>query len=255
MGNYNAHGPELLKAAEVGNTADVRKWIEKGADPCSRRPTSEWNRLFVYAPNASALSMATRNGHVDTVKVLLELGGGGLIPTDDFDILQFARSPEMIETLISAGASVNACDTHGKTPLHWHTEVTGGWAHGGGLEAIKLLVSHGAIVDCGQQSALMQACEEGDLEIFNFLLASGANIHYETEYSYTCQDFVRHGVNWNVSPPEGPRAEEKSAIMAVLDKAGVRGVCLDQNQTFKGQDVSARDAREWLNANPQYSKR
>jgi|EP00927_Polykrikos_kofoidii_P051267 ankyrin repeat protein len=246
MGNSNKHGANLLSAASDGKTDDVRNWIQQGADPCSRMPA---NPKFGFAncPNYSALRLATSAGHVDTVSALLELGGGALIPTDDYDILRVARNSEIIRVLVHAGASVNAVWSDGKTPLHERTVE-------GGLDQIKVLVELGAVVDCGNESALMLACKDGELEIFKFLLDSGANIHYENSYSYTAQDFVRQSIT--LGRNVGSREDEKKAIQAVLDEASVRGVCLDQMATFRGSPLhNFREASEWMEGNPMFGKR
>ena len=80
------------------------------------------------------------------------------------------RHLNIVKTLIRAGASVEARDKHGFTPL-------GHAASDGNLEAVEFLIKSGANVNrrSAAGSPLHSACAWGQLKIVKVLLAHGAN--------------------------------------------------------------------------------
>ncbi len=60
----------LIKAARLGQAAEVRKLTEAGADVNARRNTE----------GATALHLAAYGGHLEVVKILVEVGNAELNP-------------------------------------------------------------------------------------------------------------------------------------------------------------------------------
>jgi ankyrin repeat protein len=89
----------LLNAAGGGDTRSVVEILQQGVDANASFPIT----------GTRALMIAAAQGHVDTVRALLD-----------------------------AGADVNAADVTGWTPLH-------AAAYNGDLQIVKLLLGHGAI--------------------------------------------------------------------------------------------------------------
>ena len=87
----------------------------------------------------------------------------------------FGHDPQLIRTLIRAGANPNAANAAGDTPLHWAATFSDS------PEVLTALIDGGADKDrialCGW-SALSAACENTrDLQIVAALVTSGANVN------------------------------------------------------------------------------
>ncbi|KAI8966064.1 putative ankyrin repeat protein [Daldinia sp. FL1419] len=137
--------PLLTVAAGIGLAECVRILLHHGAD------------INADPDAGTALYAAIERGHVDVARVLLEHD-----PKPNMDV----TPPGRMMPLIAAISSRNA-------------------------ELVSLLIEHGAQVDCIDpslpfyQTPLSWACTHGDLDIVKILLASGANINYTGETSYS----------------------------------------------------------------------
>ena len=103
----------------------------------------DWTPLFT----------ASRRGHVDVARVLLEYG-----------------------------ADINAQDIHGQTPLHWPSQE-------GHLEVVQLLLEHGATLNVqarhNNQTPLHLASKYGWLEVVRLLLDHGADVQVRNQGGLT----------------------------------------------------------------------
>jgi ankyrin repeat protein len=128
---YGDLDSDLLEAAKAGDTAEVKKLLEKGADVSAR---SEHG--------ATALMIAAGGGHVEVVETLIAEGAyaeGG----EGASALMLAAGEdhaEVVKTLIAEGADVNARTGDGVTVLMW-------MAGGGHAEVVKTLIAKGADVN------------------------------------------------------------------------------------------------------------
>jgi len=121
----------------------------------------------------------------------------------------------MAEALLAAGATVNSADEYGETPVtlaaangdavllprllaaggnargaRWNGETALMIAAGAGsLDAVRLLVRHGADVNAaeprGRQTALMWAAAEGHNDVVAGLVEMGANVNAATRTGFT----------------------------------------------------------------------
>lgn len=203
----NADSP-LQAAVRAGDTTMLELLLEAGAvvdfprgDELGRKKTAlsiaaEVNNpdlvarlLSVMPPDVAlehapvALQWATENQNVDIVRQLLQLhpdlnSATSLGPYEEcVTLLQTAAANgnlEILEMLLAEGADVNLNPSEGreKTALQWASEQ-------GDLAAVKLLLTAGAEVDATGMTAppLLLAIRGGHVEVFDHLLAAGADIH------------------------------------------------------------------------------
>ncbi len=162
---FSFDSPALVAVAGDANVAMVDTLLEFGADP--NRKSSWWAGGFhpLYAasgaiaerlleagavPDACAAAQLDR---IDLLRTILrddpsrvhERGGDGQTP------LHFARSREVVDVLLAAGADPDARDVdHRSTPAEW---MLGGMG-GSRVEAARYLVERGATADIFMAAAL-----------------------------------------------------------------------------------------------------
>jgi hypothetical protein len=91
----------------------------------------------------------------------------------------YTRNDEILQLLLAAGADANAKGTSGDLELpDWFYTPLWRAAHDGRLASVRLLVEHGADIDYrdpdGCNQALKTAAENGQREVCEYLLTSGA---------------------------------------------------------------------------------
>ena len=154
----------LMKASEEGQLECVKVLLEFGAlvdlPPAEDGDDEEW----FYRSNA--IYLATKKGHFDIVKLLLE--------TDpEAELNHFSYRPLYV-----------ACRQ-------------------GHLEVAKLLVEHGAELQDDQDeygtNALMEACKSGNAELVEYLISKGANVNDENKHN-------PHGADVNLTDLHGNSA-------------------------------------------------
>lgn len=180
---------ELHRAAEKGNTDEVKRLIEAGVAVDVRATGSR----------ATPLHFAARDGHYAVAKLLMELGADVNAQTEygNTPLHLTARSRlgecanpwrgdsvgltkdhlAVAELLLESGASVDARNREGTTPLQ-------GAAACNDVRIAALLIDHGANVDSrgSQYSVLDQAIYWGP-EVAMLLVASGAEVNTFVPYS------------------------------------------------------------------------
>lgn len=160
----------LHYAADRGYTLLVNQLISRGADATLLTKT-HW----------SPLALALDNGHYNTSKVLLSYGVDITSHRGDnwpvLDIVSEAGNVNLIKLLLQHGI----CPSHrlgsgGRGPLHKASR-------GGHLEAVKLLVEHGADAEAAAEDGttpLMEAVRGGNMDVCKFLLTLGVNSNAQT---------------------------------------------------------------------------
>jgi ankyrin repeat protein len=117
----------MLNAAAVGDVVTIRRLVAEGAD--------------VNVPGDRALHVAALNGHVDAVRVLMELGADKeASAADGGRPLHMAAQHghvAVVKTLVELGADKEASTGNGAKPLH-------AAAYAGQVAVVKALVELGA---------------------------------------------------------------------------------------------------------------
>jgi ankyrin repeat protein len=158
---------KVVEAVKAGNRTAAIGLIQQKAD--------------VNTPEAdgtTALSWAVRQGDADLTDRLLRAGADvkaanryGVTP---LYLASLNGDAATIEKLLNAGADANAAVTEGETAL-----MTA--ARSGHVDAARVLIAHGAVVDAREQwrgqTALMWAAAEGHPDMIRELAAHGADVN------------------------------------------------------------------------------
>ena len=172
----------ILDAAFWGDLQRVQALLAQ--DPSLAKARSPGDH---YETGVTALHLAACGGHLEVARALVEAGAGVNAIAKDGSPLSMAvweGKRELVVFLLQAGADSGACAANGETALH-------AAAYKGDLEAARLLIAHGAPVNCRTtcgttdlfvtsppvcgESPLHLAAAYGHREIVELLLASGAD--------------------------------------------------------------------------------
>ncbi len=187
-------GDELIKIldAEDIDEIDEKTAIELIKDGANL----EKKDTFGY----TALIWASRNGHVEVVKALLDAGAKvNEKNNDSYTALIWASKKghvEVVEALLDAGAKVNEKTLICETALMKASKK-------GHVEVVKTLISRGAKVDEKDNegyTALIKASIYGKVEVVEALLSMGAkvdekDIDGKTAIDYTVNDKIKKLLN------------------------------------------------------------
>lgn len=259
----------LMVAARHGHTDVVNLLIERGANVAAQTRVGETPKFRLPSSNSgskgagiirggwpergerdptpgakTALLYASREGHLEIVKALLDAGANiEQADADGVTPLLMAVLNEQLKVatwLIEKGANVNATDWYGQTPLFAAVDVRNldvpgptrdnGVDREAALQLIELLVSRGANlnartreyppqrrwitrlgslswVDFTGQTPFLRAALAGDVKVMRLLVEAGADPNIATDNG-TTPLMAAAGVNWTVSQTfdEGPAA-------------------------------------------------
>lgn len=160
----------LPKAASEGRTSDVQRLLMQG-----HNIESTGSRAVVDTPSfedTTALYRAARNGHFETVHLLLRHGANPNVRRKDgkslMGLLATDGELELIRLLLEYGAD---CQKQGALPQA---------ALFGHIALIQLLLNYGAdINEVDKQTALYRASSKGYSDIVDLLLREGADTSFE----------------------------------------------------------------------------
>uniref|UniRef100_A0A336L5G5 CSON003381 protein n=1 Tax=Culicoides sonorensis TaxID=179676 RepID=A0A336L5G5_CULSO len=170
----------LMEASMDGHVEVARLLLDSGAQV--NMPTDSFE---------SPLTLAACGGHVDLAMLLIERGANIEEVNDEgyTPLMEAAREghEEMVALLLSQGANINA-----QTEETQETALTLACC-GGFLEVADYLIKHGADIELGASTPLMEAAQEGHIELVRFLLDNNANVHAQTQtgdtaLAYACEN-------------------------------------------------------------------
>ncbi|XP_060527199.1 ankyrin repeat domain-containing protein 17-like isoform X2 [Cylas formicarius] len=214
----NTHSNEFKESALTlacykGHLDMVRFLLEAGAD--QEHKTDEMH---------TALMEASMDGHVEVARLLLDSGAQVNMPTDSFEspltLAACGGHVDLAMLLIERGANIEEVNDEGYTPLmeaarEGHEEMVhlllGQGANinaqtdetqetaltlaccGGFTEVADILLKGGANIELGASTPLMEAAQEGHLDLVRFLLEYGANVNAvtqtnDTALTYACEN-------------------------------------------------------------------
>jgi ankyrin repeat protein len=163
--NDDLMGTALTKAASVGDLANIRNLVEKGADV---------NEKIKDGTGRTALIKAAEKGHIDIVRYLIGKGADVNYKADmsgDTALEDAAAGGyiDVVGLLIEKGALVN---NGGVTPLIAAAEK-------GHTDVVRFLIEKGADINAnsGNGTALMASAAGGYMDIVQLLLKKGANVN------------------------------------------------------------------------------
>ena len=126
----------------------------------------------------SPLTLAACGGHVELAMLLLERGANIEEVNDEgyTPLMEAAREghEEMVALLLSQGADINA-----QTEETQETALTLACC-GGFLDVADFLIKAGADIELGASTPLMEAAQEGHLELVKYLLEARADVNAQT---------------------------------------------------------------------------
>ena len=196
--------------------------------------------------NVTALMIACDNGNIDIINILMSV-----VDADGDTCLHKAvgRScgKEVLQTMVDHGVNVNAANTDNITALmiacdkgdvdainvllkagaETNIAETNGCLHKAVIancdkQTVQTIIDHGADVDAinkDNETALLIACMNGQIDAINVLLEAGADTNITDTYGHTC---LHKAVNANCG---------KQAVQAITDHGADVNATNDKSQT------------------------
>ena len=203
-------------ADEVGSKEALQFIIDHGADVNAKNKQ-----------NRTALMLASKKGNIDGINVLLKAGANqAIVDVDGNTWLHYAAgefgSKETLQVIIDHGADVNAKNKQNITALmlaSWKRNTDGivllqvganqaivdlygnTWLHYaasgvGEKEALQVIIDHGADVNAKNKlnhTALMLASGNGNVDVMNMLIKTGADPDIEDANGNTWLHYAMYG--------------------------------------------------------------
>ncbi|KAK9744180.1 Ankyrin repeats (3 copies) [Popillia japonica] len=229
----------LMEASMDGHVEVARLLLDSGAQV--NMPTDSFE---------SPLTLAACGGHVDLAMLLIERGANIEEVNDEgyTPLMEAAREghEEMVALLLSQGANINA-----QTDETQETALTLACC-GGFTEVADFLIKAGAHIERGASTPLMEAAQEGHMELVKYLLENNADVHAQTQtgdtaLTYACENghtdvadlLLQYGADLDLLLQYGADLEHESeGGRTPLMKACRAGhLCTVQFLISKGADV------------------
>ncbi|XP_070582828.1 ankyrin repeat domain-containing protein 17 isoform X6 [Erythrolamprus reginae] len=268
----NTHSNEFKESALTlacykGHLEMVRFLLEAGAD--QEHKTDEMH---------TALMEACMDGHVEVARLLLDSGAQVNMPADSFEspltLAACGGHVELATLLIERGANLEEVNDEGYTPLmeaarEGHEEMVelllGQGANinaqteetqetaltlaccGGFLEVTDILIKAGADIELGCSTPLMEAAQEGHLELVKYLLAAAANVLAatatgDTALTYACENGHTDVADVLLQADADLEHESEGGRTPLMKAARAGHVCTVQFLISKGANVNRTTA-------------
>lgn len=180
---------DFFIALRNGNAAEVKVWLNKGADANILDERGE-----------TPLMLAVRfDDNVEVVRLLLRARAKTYLrsPYGETALMLAVYNgfPKSVAALLSGGTDISETNRQGWTPLIYA-------AYAGHTDIAALLLSHGAPADSisgNGLTALMLAARNGHLDTVRLLLAKGADRMRKSDTGLTAKDFALKAGNTDIA--------------------------------------------------------
>ncbi|MEQ2165723.1 Ankyrin repeat domain-containing protein 50, partial [Goodea atripinnis] len=185
-----------------------------------------------------ALHLVNSNLQIEPYNLALWMVWNGT-PTKDSLSTSIPREQEVLQLLVKAGAHVNNEDDHASCIVQQALERE---------DSIRTLLDNGASVnqcDSSGRTLLANAAYSGNLDVVNLLISRGANMELEDNHGQTAltlaarQGHTKHGAEVNKADNEGRTALIAAAYMGHRE---IVEHLLDHGAEVNHQDVDGRTA-------------
>ncbi|EPB80410.1 hypothetical protein ANCCEY_00507 [Ancylostoma ceylanicum] len=192
----------VFNAASAGNLRRLKVFLDG-------RTSRAWldSCLNSTENDKIPLVIASRNGHIDVVRYLLDKGADpNVVGTVSFDGETIHGAPalwaasaagkfDVVRLLVEeAGANINQTTNTSSTPLR-------GACYDGHLEIVKYLVEHGADIEVANQhghTSLMIAAYRQKVDVVKYLISCGADVNRSSKKGNTAMHDAVEGENLEV---------------------------------------------------------
>jgi ankyrin repeat protein len=192
----------LMTAAAMGNIDQLTELLQ----------THTWSRIRGDR-GQTPLHEASKNGHVEAVRLLFELCSGIEMVRDNDRLspLHYAAESgylDVVSLLLSFGVEVNTKSRFQTTALHVASR-------NGHLGVVEVLIEHGADInqiDNKKRTALHKACLKGHRDVAAYLIRHGAEVDAKTSSGQTalCKALKgRHAATVQLLLEKGAKIKER----------------------------------------------
>ncbi|XP_046405893.1 uncharacterized protein LOC124170897 isoform X3 [Ischnura elegans] len=220
----------LMEASMDGHVEVARLLLDSGAQV--NMPTDSFE---------SPLTLAACGGHVDLAMLLIERGANIEEVNDEgyTPLMEAAREghEEMVVLLLSQGANINA-----QTEETQETALTLACC-GGFLEVADILIKAGGDIELGASTPLMEAAQEGHLDLVRYLLQSNGNVRAQTQtgdtaLTYACENGHTDVADLLLTYQADLEHESEGGRTPLMKACRAGHLCTVQFLISKGADVN-----------------